>query len=688
MFGRAHLVKPEGFEPPNPKDLRALRSQAPFLLEKERCLGFTHQRKSNLNVRAYHAVFWEKYVYIGIVVNNVMTSSENNDISEVLAEMEEEDVKWNIENTVSSLWRNFYKKTENSAGKASKGSDGNLACTYSKVLVMGESSVVYKYEARRNRSIIHSAYQFIREKAKQNFHFTRTHQHYFKRHDNGHEGDYLFLNHKISAKKIFHRETAEQVVFFGGIFALLLLALTYFTQLGVGPLLVLAGILFYFATILFKTYIFYLSLRKGIPNPTQRELAQLPDEELPRYTILVPAYKEEGVIKNLITALSRIEYPRDKLDIKILLEEDDKDTIEAVNECKYRMGEEYSIIILPHSHPKTKPKCLNVGLMEAKGEFLTIYDAEDIPETDQLKKAVWIFKNSDDNLVALQSKLYFYNANENLLSRWFAAEYAVWFEYVLPGLHAMGLPIPLGGTSNHFKTKVLKDIGGWDPYNVTEDADLGMRLSRIGRKIGMMESTTFEKIGGAVHTDGVGIMDSVTLEESNTVLSNWMGQRSRWIKGFIQTFLVHFRHPVQTLRDYSLGGLVTFFFIIIGTPVTHILNFTFWVIAAAWLLTQSQIISALYPGHILTLGWIAFIVGNILFIAMHVLAPLRRGHTEIAFFSIFIPIYWVLMALATFKAIWQMIFKPHYWEKTSHGISKKSKQEALYRYLRARAVRA
>ncbi len=535
---------------------------------------------------------------------------------------------------------------------------------------------VFKKKAKETR-------KSFKKKIQNSLHFTKTHEHYLTKYDLNHQGDYLFIHDKISAKKTFHRETKELAVFFLLVLALALFSVKILTGLSFGVLFVVFAMAFYFLTIFFKALVFYLSVRKGVPNPTEADLVAMEDKDLPIYTVMVAAYKESGVMKTLIKALNRLEYPRKKLDIKLLLEENDKETIQAVENVKDLMGPEYDVIVLPDSHPKTKPKALNVGLMKAKGDFLAIYDAEDIPEPNQLKKAVWLFNQLGENTVTLQAKLNFYNPHENLLSKWFTAEYTVWFEYVLPGLHVLNLPIPLGGTSNHFRTSVLREVGGWDPYNVTEDADLGMRLSRLGYNIAVMESTTWEesistKTQGNKY--GVGMFDSITLEESNSVLSSWINQRSRWVKGFMQTFLVHFRHPIQTIRDYSWRGLFTFIFIIGGTPITHILNLIFWAMAITWLLTRSGVIAQMFPEPLLTLGWISLIVGNSLFVLLHVWGPFVKDKKGVAKWSLLIPVYWLLMALATLKAAYQLFFNPHYWEKTEHGVSPKQKKQSEKRW--------
>jgi hypothetical protein len=206
---------------------------------------------------------------------------------------------------------------------------------------------------------------------------------------------------------------------------------------------------------------------------TDDEVQALRDRDLPSYSILVPAYREAAVIGRLLTSLKALDYPADKLDILLLLEEDDADTLAAAKAAS--PGANVRLLVVPSGQPQTKPKACNVGLLFAQGEYLVIYDAEDQPEPDQLKKAVLAFRRGPKELICLQAALNYYNWNENFLTRMFTLEYSFWFDYLLPGLDKLRMPIPLGGTSNHFKTPVLRELGGWDPFNVTEDADLGIR---------------------------------------------------------------------------------------------------------------------------------------------------------------------------------------------------------------------
>lgn len=245
----------------------------------------------------------------------------------------------------------------------------------------------------------------------------------------------------------------------------------------------------------------------------------------------MPLYREANVLPTLVDALKRLEYPPDRLDVKLLLEEDDEDTIRAAKSAA--LPNYIELVLVPASQPRTKPKACNYGLARARGEYVVIYDAEDIPEPDQLLKAVAVLRSSPAEVVCVQAKLSYYNAFQNVLTKWFTVEYATWFDLMLPGLFAARMPIPLGGTSNHFKTAVLQSMGAWDPFNVTEDADLGIRLYKAGYRTVIMNSTTYE--------------------EANADLVNWIRQRSRWIKGYIQTSLVHLRSP-RALKKRWVGA--------------------------------------------------------------------------------------------------------------------------------------
>src|SRR5258708_2067151 len=248
----------------------------------------------------------------------------------------------------------------------------------------------------------------------------------------------------------------------------------------------------YFIDLFFNLFLIYRSFSK---NPeiqvTTEELTQLSSDELPMYTIFCPLYKEWEVLPQFVTAMNRLDYPKNKLQVILLLEEDDTETVEKAR--AYNLPKHFEILVVPHSKPKTKPKAMNYGLKFTRGEYVTIYDAEDVPEVTQLKKAIIAFRKSDKYTVCIQAKLNFYNPHQNILTRAFTAEYSLWFDLVLTGLQSINAPIPLGGTSNHFKAEKLRELNGWDAFNVTEDCDLGMRLVKNGYKTAIVDSTTYEE---------------------------------------------------------------------------------------------------------------------------------------------------------------------------------------------------
>ncbi|TDF96331.1 glycosyltransferase family 2 protein [Paenibacillus piri] len=420
--------------------------------------------------------------------------------------------------------------------------------------------------------------------------------------------------------------------------------------------------LFYFSMTLFKFLIVMYGTRDYAQiRFTKEQVAAIDERTLPVYTILVPMYKESEVIPHLLSNIEQLDYPKAKLDVRLLIEEDDVEAQELLKSMN--LPAYYTTIVVPHSLPKTKPKACNYGLIRARGEYVVIYDAEDRPDADQLKKVHAAFMNGPANLACIQAKLNYFNSEQNLLTRWFTHEYSMWFELLLPGVMQLDIPIPLGGTSNHFKMAVLKEVNAWDPYNVTEDADLGIRLHKSGY-------TT-------------AIVDSRTWEEANSRTGNWVRQRSRWIKGYMQTWLVHMRNPVKLYRELGLKGFLGFQVMVLATPMLPLLNPIFWVMIILWYGWRAAWIPQFFPGIIYYLASVEFLIGNFLFVFSNVAGVYwvireleKRGSTMFSYglvkYALLTPIYWVLMSIAAVKAAWQLITKPFYWEKTTHGLTKRT----------------
>ncbi|MFC1672123.1 glycosyltransferase [Planctomycetota bacterium] len=405
----------------------------------------------------------------------------------------------------------------------------------------------------------------------------------------------------------------------------------------------------YIITVLFKFLTVALSvvLNREV-KVSDDELAGLGVDQLPVYTILVPLYRESGVAESIVKAIQNLDYPRSKLDVRLLLEVDDEETAAAVDAAG--LPDYFQIISVPEGMPRTKPRACNHGLQEARGEYLVIYDAEDRPERDQLKKAAAAFSKEGLEVVCLQAKLNYYNPRQNALTKWFTMEYSVWFDLFLPGLHLLGIPIPLGGTSNHFRTEQLKKMGGWDPFNVTEDCDLGVRLHRAGFVTKVLDSTTWE--------------------EANCRVGNWIRQRSRWVKGYIQTHFVHTRKRFRTMRGLGLWGYGGFLLSVGGLCITLLLNPVYWAVLGFLAYFQWQV---LYPDDLVSVIFyqlsIVLALGNVVFILINVLGCVHRRMFSFLGYALLSPFYWILMSLAAWKGLLQIIWRPFYWEKTRHGLS-------------------
>ena len=503
---------------------------------------------------------------------------------------------------------------------------------------------------------------------------------------------FLAKHPKDTANKVFRW---WQLLWYFAVIAGAVLVLTYdFLYFFVG---LSAVCVLYLGVALYKLAIVLLSaVKRREIAITAGELRALPEWDLPVYTVLIPLYKEQAVVEKIVHAVNTLDYPQYKLDVKILLEPDDLETIETLRQAKLPACCE--LIVVPASKPKTKPKACNHGLTRARGEYLVIFDAEDHPDPDQLKKAVIAFRKAHKKTICLQAKLNYFNPRQNLLTRWFTVEYSTWFDLYLPGLHTLGAPIPLGGTSNHFKTSVLREIGGWDPFNVTEDCDLGIRLHKMGYKTQVFDSTTWE--------------------EANSRLHNWIRQRSRWVKGYIQTHLVHMRNPLKTLWQLRPWGFSHFLASVGGLSLMLLLNPFFWVMGAVYLglwaidlsnndwsittvmsLRQAPVhdilrLNAAYGerlswhmlfwevprnAHPMTtfynvvsqVSWAMTVVltaSNLFFVCTHVLACIRRRMYSLIPYALLMPFYWVLISIGAWKGFLQLFFRPFYWEKTIHGL--------------------
>jgi cellulose synthase/poly-beta-1,6-N-acetylglucosamine synthase-like glycosyltransferase len=452
---------------------------------------------------------------------------------------------------------------------------------------------------------------------------------------------------ELSARVVFSR--GQKVGLITVVAILLVLLVIFPAQVVIG--LITALSLVFLAGTIFKFVIAMLGAKFDVvERVSDADVAALLDRDLPKYSVLVPVFREANIVAQLVANLGKIDYPVDKLEVLVLIEEEDtltRDAFLAANPPPH-----FQIVTIPKGTPQTKPRACNVGLFFATGEFLVIYDAEDTPDPDQLKKAVVAFLRGGDKTVCIQASLNYFNADENVLTRMFTLEYSYWFDYMLAGLDAADLPIPLGGTSNHFRTGALIDLGGWDPYNVTEDADLGIRASALGYRVGVVNSTT--------------------MEEANTSIPNFIRQRSRWIKGYMQTTLVHARRPRQLIREIGWRRFLSFTLLIGGTPATFLGVIPLYVVTLFTIFIPAEVLSQFFPVWLLWLSLVNFVIGNTVMVYLSMMGPYKRGTFDLILWAVLNPLYWILHSIASYKGLWQLLTRPHYWEKTDHGLTNQS----------------
>ena len=384
-----------------------------------------------------------------------------------------------------------------------------------------------------------------------------------------------------------------------------------------------------------------------LPQRRTASGARIPDADLPVYSVLIPMFREGQVLPDLVAAISALDYPAAKLDVLLVLESVDTETQEIA--ASLDLPGFMRVIVVPESQPRTKPKALNYALHFARGDFVVVYDAEDAPEPDQLRLAVATFRSGPQDQICLQGRLNIHNVRECWLTRQFALEYSVLFDITLPGLERLGLPIPLGGTSNHFPRAVLDRWIGWDPFNVTEDADLGIRLARTGGRIGILNSTTWE--------------------EAPAAFGVWLRQRTRWLKGWMQTYLVHTRQPARLLRELGPARFIGFHLYSGGLVLSALVFpiFCAMVVVEFWegeWLRRPQTLTA---GALWSLAIFNLVVAFSTSVIAAIIAAWRRKRAWLALGAPLMPIYWFLISIAAYRAVWQLATAPHHlWEKTVH----------------------
>ena len=384
-----------------------------------------------------------------------------------------------------------------------------------------------------------------------------------------------------------------------------------------------------------------LALKPRKQNATEPPLTL----RMPTVSILVPLFREKEIARHLVRRLSRIDYPHALLDVCLLVEQEDLTTRQALLETP--LPRWMRAIPVPQGTLQTKPRALNYGLGFTRGSIVGIYDAEDAPDPQQIQFIAKEFMRRPQNVACLQGVLDFYNAGQNWLSRCFAIEYATWFRIVLPGLERLGLVIPLGGTTLFFRRHVLEELGGWDAHNVTEDADLGVRLARHGYK--------------------TELVPTVTHEEANCRTWPWIKQRSRWLKGYAITYGVHMRQPSRLLRDLGLWRFFGVQLLFLGSLTQFALApllWSFWAIP----LGLGHPLGSFLPSQAFALLGAIFLAAELTNLAAAVLAARMSGRKWLIKWAPTLHVYFPLAALAAWKGLAELLWKPFYWDKTEHGI--------------------
>lgn len=384
--------------------------------------------------------------------------------------------------------------------------------------------------------------------------------------------------------------------------------------------------------------------RRHRDPPPERVAGPHDPRRRPVVSILVPLFREREIAGRLVKRLARLTYPRELLDICLIVEEDDTLTQETLSNA--RLPAWMRQITVPRGGVRTKPRALNYALEFARGSIIGVYDAEDAPDADQIDRIVARFAEAPPRVACLQGMLDYYNARTNWLSRCFTIEYATWFRIVLPGMEKLGFAVPLGGTTLFFRRGVLEQLGGWDAHNVTEDADLGIRLARLGYTTELVET--------------------VTQEEANCRVWPWIKQRSRWIKGYAMTYGVHMRQPRRLWRELGARKFWGVQIVFLGT-LTHLILapvlWSYWLVAFG----LPHPLASVMPAWMIWAMFFTFMAAEGVNIAVGIIAVSTPGRRFLRWWVPTLHVYFPLASLAALKGLGEIVRRPFFWDKTQHG---------------------
>lgn len=431
-------------------------------------------------------------------------------------------------------------------------------------------------------------------------------------------------------------------------FLILVCALTIAFPLAVFGLLAFWAALTLVVSFCLKLAAFIARLSRGGKTPPLR-LGPVPGAPLPRVSIMVPLFRETEIAHALIARLQRLTYPKCLLDVILVLEEEDDLTRQTL--AQIDLPPWMRAVVVPDGQPRTKPRAMNYALDFCEGDIIGIFDAEDAPTPDQITAVARRFQQAPPDVVCLQGILDYYNPRQNWLARCFTIEYATWFRMIMPGMALLGLAIPLGGTTLYFRRDALEKLGGWDAHNVTEDADLGFRLARHGYRTEMIAT--------------------VTGEEANCHIWPWIRQRSRWLKGYMTTYLVHMRDPrllYRQLGAWKFWGFQAHFVTALSQFVLAPVLWSFWLV----LLGLPHPLDPVLGRDMLVTLCSLFLTVEILGMVINAAAVTGPDHRHLLPWVPTMHFYAPLGAIAAYKALYELVLKPFFWDKTAHGLSLRS----------------
>ncbi|MDD9724406.1 glycosyltransferase [Roseovarius sp. SK2] len=367
---------------------------------------------------------------------------------------------------------------------------------------------------------------------------------------------------------------------------------------------------------------------------------------LPRVSVLVPLFRETEVAHALVARLTQLTYPKCLLDVVLVLEEEDAMTRATL--AQIDLPSWIRVVVVPDGQPRTKPRAMNYALDFCEGDIIGIFDAEDAPEADQITRVARHFQQAPPEVACLQGVLDYYNPRQNWLARCFTIEYATWFRTILPGMARLGFAIPLGGTTLYFRRDALEALGGWDAHNVTEDADLGFRLARHGFRTEMVAT--------------------VTEEEANCRPWAWVKQRSRWLKGYMTTYLVHMRRPgllYRQLGAWKFWGFQAHFVTAVSQVMLAPLLWSCWLVFFG----LPHPLDPVLPRAVMAVCAGLFVVIEALNLTIYLSSVMGLKHRHVMVWVPTMHFYQPLGAIAAYKALYELVLKPFFWDKTAHGLS-------------------